>query len=228
MAYNQNQQQGGRPMTTTHIRTLFSPGVSSLTIKFFNSNLSFQLMPFGGKDQRGRDNYDKNRAMMTTVNFEGASALLMFAEDILSGKLQGDSARQEVQCNQAQLIMNWSKAAQGPTTELILNKNGQSIPFTFANATRTTIVNGQPTVQVIETGLRSFCGILDGYLTGINADRHLDKLTEEFAKSQEAKAAAGGGGWQGGGYRKGGFQGGGNHQQSLQGAVDFSQFAIQG
>ena len=47
--------------------------------------------------------------------------------------------------------------------------------------------NGQFVSKIIECGLKSFKGILDGYLSGINADRHLDKLTDDFIKAQEGQ-----------------------------------------
>ena len=46
--------------------------------------------------------------------------------------------------------------------------------------------NGQERDKIVETGLIVFNAIVDAYLDGINADRHLDKLTEDYAKLMES------------------------------------------
>lgn len=212
---NGNQGGGGKPITTTHIRTLFSSGMSSLTIKFFNVNLSLQMMPFTGKDANGRDQYDRQRSVMTTINFEGAALLLKMAKDVIDGKVEGENVQVDVPCNNNVTVsMVWNRGENGQSsTQLTINKNGQTIPFRFATATYKVRQNGQVTQKIVEIGLDVFAKTLEGYLTGINADRHLDKLTEDFAKSQEAN----GGGQQGGyqsrnnNYPKKNYGGGNNY-----------------
>jgi hypothetical protein len=68
-------------------------------------------------------------------------------------------------------------------TVLTLNKANNTIPFKFATQQIQVKENGQFVTKYIESQLGAFGKILDGYLSGINADRHLDKLTDDYVKS---------------------------------------------
>jgi hypothetical protein len=68
-------------------------------------------------------------------------------------------------------------------TVLTLNKGNASIPFKFSTQQVQVKENGQYVTKQIESQLGAFGKILEGYLTGINADRHLDKLTDDYVKA---------------------------------------------
>ena len=42
--------------------------------------------------------------------------------------------------------------------------------------------NGSVISKTIESGVGAFMMTVEGYLTGVNADRHLDKMTEEYSQ----------------------------------------------
>lgn len=192
MDNNQN-----RTSTSTQIRNMYSDGVSYMNIKFFNTNLSLSLYPFVSKDQVGRSNYDMKNGIQTTVNFEGAYALADAARSILDGKVT--ELRQSVPCLAGASILLERKVNQNGKMDTIfsITKNNVTIPFVFQTMERQVVENGQTVTKVIETGLGAFMKTIDGYLTGINADRHLDKLTDDFAKIQQDK--------QGGQQQQGGY-----------------------
>ena len=45
--------------------------------------------------------------------------------------------------------------------------------------------------KYLDSGLGAFVKTIEGYLTGINADRHLNKLTDDFIKIQNQKQQEG-------------------------------------
>lgn len=242
MDNNQN-----RTSTSTQIRNMYSDGVSYMNIKFFNTNLSFSLYPFISKDQVGRSNYDMKNGIQTTVNFEGAFALADAAKGIIDGKIAEMS--QPIPCLAGASIMLERKAnpAGIMNTTFSITKNNVTIPFVFQTMERQVKENGQVVTKTIESGLGAFMKTIEGYLVGINADRHLDKLTDDFAKLQQGQQGSQQqqGGYNnyrnnnyrkpynnnGGGYKKpynGGYQnnqGGWNNNQPKQ--QDMSSYNIQ-
>ena len=170
--------------TSTQIRNMYSDGMSYMNIKFYNTSLSFQLYPFTGKDQSGRSNYDTRNGQQTTVNYEGAYALYRVANDIIQNKVQQTSVSSP--CNGASLLLERKLGMNGQMETIFsITKNNMTIPFRFNTIQQQVNQNGQIQSQTIEVGLGAFAKTIEGYLTGINADRHLDKLTEDFAKANE-------------------------------------------
>lgn len=198
--YDKNQT--GKTTTSTQIRNMYSDGMSYMNIKFYNTNLSFNLAPFVSRDQTGKTTYDFKNAQMTTVNFEGAYALFDAAKSILDGKVE--TCELTIPCSGgAYLTLKRSMGADGKyETIFSLAKNNMVVPFKFMTTDQIiTDKNGAQTTKQIESGLGAFMKTIEGYLTGINADRHLDKLTEDFAASQQMRQQQQGGGWQQGGQR---------------------------
>lgn len=223
MADNNN-----RTSTSTQIRNMYSDGMSYMNMKFFNTNFSFSLYPFVSKDQTGRSNYDLKNGLQTTVNFEGAYALYQAAKEILDGKTQENKLL--IPCLAGASILLERKIGQNgkPETIFSITKNNTTVAFRFQTIDQQVKENGQFVTKTIETGLGAFKMTIGGYLNGINADRHLDKLTEDFVKIQESQPGGGqqqqsGGGYNngykkpynGGGYKKP-YNGGGynNNQQN--------------
>jgi hypothetical protein len=175
------------PATSTQIRTLYSNGISCLTIKFFNTNLSFGFQPFSGKDQNGFNQFNKDKTITTTVNYEGAATLWKTGQDILDGKI--NKCNVVIQCaGGTVLILERRLNDNQLETWCTINKNGEIIPFRFNSYIRDIEENGQMIKQQIEAGLLVFIKTINGYLEGINADRHLDKLTDDYVKSLGDKA----------------------------------------
>ena len=166
--------------TSTQIRNLFSEGMSSLNMTFFNTYLSFNFTPFAGKDQNGSNRFDNQKALTTTVNWEGAFALWKACYEIIFNS--ADTLNVTIPCNQASLILE--KKAPGEVF-VTISKNNETIPFKFSSLSSTKTKDGQQIVEIIETGLGAFMKTINGYLEGVNSARHLDKLTEEFAKLKE-------------------------------------------
>lgn len=174
-----NNQKG----TNTQIRNLYSDGVSYMNTSFFNTNLSFRFYPFLNKDQNGRSVYDLQHGQNTTVNYEGAAALHYLAKGIIDGTIQETNL--PIPCAGGASLTFERKMAMNGSMETIfsISKNNVIIPFVFKTLQCQVKENGQVITKTIEVGLAAFDAILQGYLTGINADRHLDKLTEDYVKS---------------------------------------------
>lgn len=191
-----------RTQTSTQIRNLYSDGISYLNIKFYNTNLSFCLYPFLEKDNVGMSKYDLKNGQQTTVNFEGAYVLYQAAKDIIDGKIQ--EIHQTVPCYGASILLERKPNQAGAMeTFFSITKNNVTIPFKFQTVERQTKnASGQVVTEIIEAGLGAFMETIKGYLNGINADRHLDKLTDDFAKTQQGQQ----GGQQQGGYNNNGYR----------------------
>lgn len=179
----QNNTQ--RTQTSTQIRNFYSEGMSYLNVRFFNTNLSFSFYPFISRDGNGISKYDMKNGQQTTVNYEGAYALYKIAMDILDNKVS--ECDLPVPCLAGAMVtLKREIGADGKyQTIFSITKNNMTIPFKFQTTECTTRVNGQVVTTTIESGLGAFCKTLDGYLSGINADRHLDKLTEDFVALQQ-------------------------------------------
>ena len=208
-----NDNNQGRVNTNTQIRNLYSDGMAYMNIRFYNTNLSFQLQPFMTKDAIGRSTYDSKRAQMSTVNFDNAFALYLAAKSIISGKANGGLLL-TLQCaGNAQITLEHKAEQNGQmATYFVMSKNNVVIPFKFATHQIQITENGQPQTKTIETGLGTFMKTIEGYLTGINSDRHLDKMTEDYIKSKEGQNGGGNNSYQNnnsGGYQKNYGNGGG-------------------
>ena len=177
------QENHNSTTTSTQIRNFYSDGMAYLNISFFNTNLSFRFYPFAGKDQNGRSNYNMKAGQNTTVNFEGAYALYQVANDIISGKVNATNL--PIPCVGGASLSLERKLAQDGKMETLftINKNNVSIPFKFATINQQVNENGVIMTRTIESGLGAFMKTIEGYLNGINADRHLNKLTDDYVAS---------------------------------------------
>lgn len=172
-----------RTNTTTQIRNMYSDGMSYLNIKFFNTNLSFSFYPFMSKSNTGLSSYDMKNGLSTTVNFEGAFALYQVSKEIIEGKIK--DIDMTIPCAAGANLTLQCKVNNGQTdVTFTISKNNTTIPFKFPVMMQ-NIRNehGQMEVKCIYSGLGAFMKTVEGYLNGINADRHLDKLTDDYVKS---------------------------------------------
>lgn len=169
----------------TYIRSLYSPGFSSLTMSFFRTNLTLNFVPYLGKDNVGLSQYSKTEFLSTTVNYEGAVALYLSAMPILDGN--GSQMELVLPCsNNATLILEYKPDQDNQMSiYLFINKNNRTIPLRFGTMQYRTKENGQMVTKVIQSGLGAFTKTLDAYLSGIGADLNLNKLSEEELENQE-------------------------------------------
>ena len=156
-----------------------------MNIKFYNTNLGFQLYPFTGKDQNGRSQYDTKNGQQTTVSYEGAYSLYHMCSEIVQGKVSEGIL--SVPCVGATITLERKLGLNGPETVFSLTKNNVTIPFKFATGTMQVKENGQVITKQIESGVGNFMEVIFGYLTGVNSDRHLDKMTDDYAKLNNAE-----------------------------------------
>lgn len=175
---NSGQQQ--RINCNTQIRTLYSDGNSFMTIKFYNMNLSFSLHPFEGNNN-GRNTYSRD-GLYTFVNFEQAYALFKVATDILNNAITETTLTIPNQNGSVILTLKRIRANDGFNTILSISRDTQTVQFIFNKINQQVMENGIPTNRVVEAGLGAFTKTLEGYLVGVNAERHLNKYTEEYAK----------------------------------------------
>lgn len=195
--------EGTRTSTNTQIRNFYSDGYSYLNMRFYNTNLSFSFSPFQNKDANGRPNYDLTKSVSTTVNFEGAFALFNMANQLIAHPSMTGGI--DIPCNGATLRLE--RRNTNPSEVLFtITKNGTSIPFKFDSYPMSLNENGQTINRQMECGLGAFAKTVEGYLVGINADRHLDKLTEDYAKLKGGQTTNNQGGAQRGNFPQNNYQ----------------------
>lgn len=168
--------------TLTQIRTIYSEGYSYVTIKFYNMSLLMQFVPFVSKDPSGKNIYDVMRSQSTTINWDGAYTLYKFGKDIIEGNILEGNV--QLACNNSSLVLERKVGMNGYETLFTINKNGTSISFKFTTQVINIKENGQYITKTIESGLGAFIKTLEGYLTGINSARHLNKFTDDYIKMQ--------------------------------------------
>ena len=182
---------------STFIRTLYDVGNSYLMMSFYKYNLSFRIGRWIEKNNSGYSRNDDSKPLVTSVNYEGASLLYQVAMSIVNGLNTDKEVKVEVQCNNNTNLTFEYKPDQNNqmVAYLTIDKNNQSITFKFMVHTYKTRKDGQVITNVTQSGLGVFAKVLDGYLAGIGADRHLIKLPDDAdspqGESQPASYTAG-------------------------------------
>lgn len=167
-----------KTQTSTQIRNLYCDQ-SYLNISFYNLNLSLKFAPFKQKSANGMNQYDSANAITTSIDYAAAYALYSIAGNILNNVNDTSAVSTNIPINGGNLLFERKMENNSMETYLTVNKEGKTLSFKFAKLSYTK--NGSQ--SYIDTGLGIFHQTLSGYLTGINADRHLDKLTEDYVKS---------------------------------------------
>ena len=169
---------------STQIRNFYSEGNAYLNVRYYNTNLSFQIYPYAGTDSNNRPVYDMKSSLTTTVGFENAYALYKTCEDIVEDKVQ--EVLLKVPCMSNASIILERKLNQSNIYEstLSITKNDKMVSFKFATLVQQVKENGVPTTKLIESGIGSFMMTLAGYLVSINASHHLDKVMAEYERKQ--------------------------------------------
>ena len=164
---------------STFIRSLYSPGFASIMMWFFGADLTLGFRPWVRVDHRRFDQYDRDRFISTTINYEKAAALFLSANRIIDGN-QIEQMELLIPCNkQATLLFEHKPDQNGQMrTWLTIEKSGERITFQFQIFIAKVRVNGKVEDRVIHVGLGAFAKTLEGYLTAIGASNHLNKLTE--------------------------------------------------
>lgn len=182
-----------RTSTQTHIRTIYSD-LSYITIKFFNNALSLNFVPAVGKDSNGFNQYQKSQnptqgiGVTTTINYETAAALLgIINNKIMPAIINNQDISITIQlANQTELTIERKNDEIGhKRTFLNIKKDNNVIPYKFGQQKLTITENGNMRQEYNESGLAHFVSIIKGYLEGINAERHLNKLTDDYASLQQ-------------------------------------------
>ena len=174
-------------MKNIYIRSLYSSGFSSMMCSFYSTNLSIGFWPWISKDQMGRDRYDKNRFVSTTINDESAASLYFLSKQIIGGTLN-NPAQYLIRCNKQTSLLFENDAG---TTRLIIEKGKDKIVFQFPIHEYKVKEDGRLVTKTIQVGLIVFTEILEAYLTAVGADRQQDKqVSAEFSGSQPQNASS--------------------------------------
>lgn len=171
---------------STQIRNIYSDkeGSACLNMRFYNNVLSLSWYPFTGKDNNGRNQYDSRHGQQSTINYEAAFGLYQLGNDIINGKI--NECTYTIPCLGATIIFERKLGPTGYETNFSITKNNVTIVFTFPVVEYLLKDNNTQETKQLEVGLGAFVKTIEGFLTGINSDRHLDKLTESFAQAQES------------------------------------------
>jgi len=168
-------------------------------MSFYNVNLSLRFCRWIGSDNTGRSQYDTKNALMTSANYDTASALYQLAMSIIYDINPEQEIKAVLPCNNNTNLIFEFKPDQNNqmTAYLTIEKNNQTITFKFQTHSYKIKKDGQIVTIVIQSGLGVFAKTIDGYLTGVGADRHLNKMpdvSDEFqGENQQSPYSTGNG-----------------------------------
>ena len=170
---------------STYARSIYSIGFSFITIFYFRTNLRLLFHPFEREGKMGRQHYSKDR-VLAELYYDDAAAIYIVANKILDGKNAAQGCCLTLQCSKgSSLILDRRPGEKGQMdTFLVASDDNQTVPFKFSTQTYKVEENGVMVEKVTDTGLGVFSMILEGYLTGINASGHLDKMGDELERIQ--------------------------------------------
>ena len=173
-------------LINAYIRTLYSVGLSSIMISFFNTNLTLSFAPYIGKNHIGLDQYDFKKSLRTSINYEMATFLYLVAKSVIADQYAEQQISAVLQCNNHTTLIFEHKPDQYNQMDsyLTINKNNETISFKFKTHIYRVKENGQMITKIIQSGLGALAKTLDGYLTGINADGHLNKIADDLENLQ--------------------------------------------
>lgn len=147
-----------------HVRTMYTED-SYLEIGLFYPNLSLSI---GGYNKE-TGHHDNSNAHTTTITHEEACILRNITKLIANGL---DSSELEViiPCNSGDTVSLVFKAEQDDyiSAYLGLDKNGQKLSFKFPTRTYQMKERGKTNTVLLQAGLESFSGVLDGFITTID------------------------------------------------------------
>lgn len=178
----------------TYIRNIYSPGFAYMTLSFYRTNLSISFVPWVSRDKVGRDRYDNNRFVSTTINDESAASLYFLSKQIVEGTLTAP-AQYQIQCSkQCTLSFEYGPGQDGQMkTHLIIEKEKDKIAVEFQTHEYRVKEDGKITTKIIQSGLMVFAEVLSAYLSAVAADRQTDTQAGTWnsgAQSQGFASAA--------------------------------------
>jgi hypothetical protein len=170
----------------TYIRTLYSPGFSYLAMSFFKTNLTLNFVPYIGNDSQGLNQYCRKTHLSTSITLQGAAYFYLTAMSVISEEDSKKQVESVLQCRNGTTLIFEYKPDQNNQMNayLVIKKNNSAIPFMFSTLQYAANVNSQMVTKVMHADLLVFAKILDGYLAGIGADIHLNKLGDDLERYQ--------------------------------------------
>ena len=162
----------------THVRDFYG-GNFNLKIGLFNKNLALRINPnrvttFGGSSQN-----DMGDGITATVNFEGAYYLYEVAMSIVNDLDRENEKRAVLERGDTTTILEYIRNQNNiMVAYLTICKNNQSFSYEFLKRTYQE-KNGQMITKFVQSELGAFAHTILGYLIGVGAGRHLEKLHDE-------------------------------------------------
>lgn len=111
--------------------------------------------------------------------------MYQIASSIFNGNNPETQIKSVFSCNNATLTLEYKPDENNSMyTYLTIDKNSETLVFRFSVHTCKVNENGQMVTKVIQSGIGVFAMTLRGYLSGVNASGHLNKLPEEDKEFQ--------------------------------------------
>jgi hypothetical protein len=171
------------------IRTLYTPGFSSLAMSYFKTNLIFSFAPYIGKDDQELDKYCKKSFLSTSVNPDRAAFFYVQASRIIDGKNPEEQIEAVLPCYNGTTLTFAYKPNENNqmVAYLVINKNNEMISFKFQTTEYADNIDGQMVTKIVQTGLITFHLILGCYLAGsaVSSSYFPELYNEALEKAQE-------------------------------------------
>ena len=169
----------------TDIRIFYS-SESSLKMSFFNANISFSFCRDFRKNNPGYSQYDSMKYLATTVNYAGAFFLYKTAMSIVNGTNYKNEVVAVLKRGNVALILEYKPNEHSHmVASLTIDNTKQAISYNFSPHSYQVKEDGRIITKILQSELGAFALTIRGYLTGVGADRHLEKLPADYENTQD-------------------------------------------
>lgn len=185
-----NTSNNQRQQTSTQVRTFFGDNVY-LGTKLYNNMFSVSIHTCTGRDQNQKPLWDIG--ILFSLRYEDTAALAEACKIVTENPMEPKEVHLVIPGNEKMFRFDCAdNPATGFTAVLSIAKGNQKSEFVFSyneiDVSKRMPDGSSQMVKVrIQSQLVAFLRTLNGYLEGINTDRHLDKMTDDYARMQEDK-----------------------------------------
>ncbi len=179
--YNNNDYMQDEKSTKPYLM-MYAPGYSNLSFCFYKEYLTLNFMPYVGTEKNGKDNYDFQGHLSTSINFKGAAALFFLMKAIIMGEENAMEMNLPQHSNTILRFEYRAEEQQQMAAYLTIIKNKREIVFKFAQSEYYVYNRGHKEKKILHTGLYQFVKGLSCYINAPTTDSNLcDVLDDQFA-----------------------------------------------
>jgi len=140
-----------------------------------------RIYPFQNYQENGLSKFSRD-SIFINLSVEDAYTLYAFCKGILDKKItEGELSIKSF--NGSVMLVQRVQVEGVYETLITASETDHSVKFLFATREFKKKENGNEVTERIDSQLGAFVKTIEGYLTGINSERHLNKFTDDYVAS---------------------------------------------